>query len=207
MQRNGSVEQREPFFMDLFYQVPSDAKVFRNGANCAKLQKIQNSKGKGSDVAVFPVHKWQRWPPEMTAALALEPVQQKVEEASFPSHMPHPEKSVFLAFEGGLSVAAFRAFHVLVRHCATDENAIPKVAGCFIVDTSNPKSMVKYGRGHGLISPPVVRLQSNNWGSCHVHFFFSRLGTHLTDEPQMSGISKSTLYKYIAVHREEKSHP
>ncbi len=180
VQRHGFVQQREPLFVDLFDQVPSHSEVLGNRADSAKPQEIQNRESKRSHVPVFPIHEGQGGPPKMTTSAALQPVQQDFEKALLPSHGRHLQKPSILPFERSLPIATVRALHVLVGHPTTDEKVVPKVAGCFIMDTSHPKSMVQYGRGHGSISPPVVRLPSNNWGSCHVHSFLSIAGYSLS---------------------------
>jgi len=177
--RDGSVEQGESLFVNLFHQIPSHSKELGDRADGTKLQQIQNSQCKGSDIAVFAGHERQSGPPEMTTALTLESVDQKIQEASLSPHGAHLEKSSFLPLECSLSATAVRAFHVLVGHSDTDQDAVPKVVSRFIVNTPHPKSMVEYGCGHGLLSPPV-RLASNKWGSCHVHPLFSTLGYALS---------------------------
>jgi hypothetical protein len=174
VQWDRSIEHRKPFFVDFFDQIPSDAQILGNGANSAKLKKIKDSQGKGPDIAVLAIHKWKCRPPDIAAVPALESVEEKVEEAPFSADGTHSQKFPFVPFKGGLPSSAAWTFYVLIRHPGADHNAVFKIAGCFVLDTFQTESVVQYRRGHGSASPPV-RLASNKWGSCHVHFLFSTL--------------------------------
>ncbi len=185
MQGNRPVEQREPLFVDLFDKIPAHCEVLRDRTDGAKLQKIQSCECERPYITVFTIHKGQSGPPKMSTPQAFESVEQKVQETPFPSNGTHTQKSSFLPFETGLSICAFWAPHILIRHSGIDVDAVSREMAGLIVDTFQTKSMVEYRCGHGLISPPVVRLQSNNWSSCHVHFLFSTSGTHFPEDPQV----------------------
>jgi hypothetical protein len=55
----------------------------------------------------------------------------------------------------------------------------------------------KNGFGHGLISPPVVRLPPNNWGSWHVILFFQHAGTYFPDEPISPRWGRSMIFSSL----------
>jgi len=159
---NGSVEGTEPLFVDLFDKIPAHCEIFRDRTDGAKLQKIQNGESKRPHIPMFAIHERQSGPPNISTAQTFEPVAQKIQKTLLPSNGTHPQKSSFLPFESGFSVSAFWAPHILISHSGIDVDAIPKEVARFIVDTLQTKSVVEYGRGHGLISLPVVRWQSNN---------------------------------------------
>ena len=111
---------------------------------------------------MLAIHEGQSGPPKMITLPTFEPVEQKIQKASLSSQRTHPQKSSFLSFKDSLSATALRTLYKLVSHPGIDRDAVSKIVGRFVVDTPYPKSMVEYRRGHGLISPPVVRWQSNN---------------------------------------------
>jgi hypothetical protein len=55
-----------------------------------------------------------------------------------------------------------------IGHLSSENYRIAVVVSRCIADTIQPKSVVQYGCGHGLLSPPV-RLASNKWRACYVH--------------------------------------
>lgn len=162
VQRDGPVKRTEFVFVNIFHQIPSHSEELGDRADGAKLQKIQNSQCKGADISVLAIHEGQSGPPEMIAPPTFEPVEQKIQKASLSSQRTHPQESSFLSFKDSLSATALGTLYKLVGHPGIDRDAVSQIVGRFIVDTPYPKSMVEYRRGHGLISPPVVRWRSNN---------------------------------------------
>jgi hypothetical protein len=155
-------------------RVPAHSEILGNGADVSKPQNIENRQSKGFDIPVLALQKGRMRPKQMPAFSALEPMQQKIEKASLPAHGTHLEEASFLPFENSLSPSVLRTLDVLIVHPGAYQDAIPKVAGRFIMDAFQPKSVVEYGCGHGAFSPPV-RLASNTWGVLPCPFLFCNL--------------------------------
>jgi hypothetical protein len=171
---NGPIEKAQFGFMDVFDQVPAHAKVVCDPADGPEAEKIQNREGKGTDISMFPHHEWQAWPPQSGTIGTSQAMKVKDQNTFLAPDGAHEKPSGLLALHGGFAATAFGTLDQSVGHLGSQNHRIGIVVSRFIADTLQSKSMVQYGCGHGLLSPPV-RLASNKWGSCHVHSLFSTL--------------------------------
>src|SRR5208282_5370815 len=87
----------------------------------------------------------------------------------------HLEPPSLLSLENCSSAAAMGAADDLFFHFGAENHCVRQKTGCSVLNALQPKSMVKYRRGHGSALLRSVRLASNNTDEpCHVHFLFSK---------------------------------
>jgi hypothetical protein len=73
----------------------------------------------------------------------------------------------------------------LFVHLSSENHCVCQKTGSSVLNTLQPKSMVKYRRGHGLGLLRIVRLPSNKNGTLPCPFlFFNYPGTRLPEDPQ-----------------------
>jgi hypothetical protein len=87
-----------------------------------------------------------------------------------------------------MSAAALRAPDPLIVHLGAEDDPVGHKMGRSVLNTFQPKSVVKYRGGHGLRLLRIVRLPSNKNGTLPCPFlFFNYPGTRLPEDPERMG--------------------
>ena len=162
--------------MYVFDQVPTDSKVFGDRPDRAELEHIEHRQGKRANKTVGPDHKRQRRPPHLRTFTALHAVDKESQQTFLASDRTHLEPPPLLSFENSPFAPTTGTVEDLLSHFDSENNCVCEKIGRFVFNTLQPKSVVKYRRGHGSRLLRSVRLASNNTdGPCQVHFLFSKI--------------------------------
>jgi len=187
---NFAIEKLQPFLMDVLDQVPANSEVFGDRPDRAEPEHVEHSQGKGSNKAVGSYHKWKCRPPQYRALPALQTVQNKLQHALLASYGTHIEPPAFLTFEAQIPAATLLTPDPLMVHLGAEDDPVGHEVRGSVLNTLQPKSMVKYRRGHGCGLLRIVRLASNKNGTLPCPFlFFNYPGTRLPEDPKKEGIA------------------
>jgi len=135
VQGDFAIEKLQPFFMNVFDQVPADSEIFGDRADRAEPEHVEHCQGKGSNKAVGSYHKWKCRPPERRALPALQTVQNEFQHAFLASYGTHVKPPALLAFEAHIPAAALRAPDPLIVHLSAEDDPVGHKMGCPVVNT------------------------------------------------------------------------
>ena len=156
------------FLIDFY--ASKEWQIFLQSRNCSDIRtsKVGRKSKK-------PVHQGKCRPPHSGTLTALYTVQDKIQKALPASNGTHLEPPSFPSFKNCPPTAAIRTSNSLFFHFGPENHRVCKKMGCSVLNTFQPKSMVKNRRGHGSALLRNVRSASNNTDRlCHVHFLFSK---------------------------------
>jgi hypothetical protein len=183
-----AIKKLQFLLMDVFDQVPTYSKILGNRSDRAKPKHVEHCKRKGANKAMCPVHKGKSRPPERRAHSALQPMDNELQNAPLASDGTHIKPPALLTLKARVPTAAQRTPYPLIVHLGAEDYPVSHEMGRFVLNTLQPKSMVKYRRGHGLVSSVIVRLASNKNGTLPCPFlFFNYPGTRLPEDPEKRG--------------------
>jgi hypothetical protein len=112
----------------------------------------------------------------------------ELQNAPLASDGTHIKPPALLTLKARVPTAAQRTPYPLIVHLGAEDYPVSHEMGRFVLNTLQPKSMVKYRRGHGLVSSVIVRLASNKNGTLPCPFlFFNYPGTRLPEDPEKRG--------------------
>jgi hypothetical protein len=112
-------------------------------------------------------------------------VENELQHALLAPYGTHVEPPALLTFEARIPAAALRAPDPLIVHLGAENDPVGQKMGRSVVNTFQPKSVVKYRGGHGLGLLRIVRLPSNKNGILPCPFLvFNYQGTRLPEDPK-----------------------
>ena len=155
----------------------------------AEPKHLDHCQSKGSNIAVSPYHKRKRRPPERRATPALQTVENQLQHAFLAPYGTHEEPPSLLSLENCSSAAALRAPDPLIVHLGAYDDPVGDEMGRFVLNTLQPKGVVKYRRGHGLGLLRIVRLPSNNTDPAMSIFNFQLSGYAFAGRSKMQECS------------------
>jgi predicted nucleotidyltransferase len=113
-------------------------------------------------------------------------MEDKIEQTLLASNGTHLEPPSLLSLEDYSSAAAIRTPDDLLVHLGPENQRVCKEIGCLVHNTLQPKSMVKYRRGHGSHPPPQCSIGVKQHGGtlpCPFFIFKNYSGTRLPEDP------------------------
>src|SRR5208337_1106332 len=121
----------------------------------------------------------------------------KLQHALLASYGTHVEPPALLTFEAQIPAATLRAPDPLMVHLGAEDDPVGHEVRGSVLNTLQPKSMVKYRRGHGWNFLRIVRLASNKTEPCHVLFYFSTIRVRVCRKTQMyMGMSEMVTFVF-----------
>jgi hypothetical protein len=88
-------------------------------------------------------------------------VENQLQDALLAPYGTHEEPPAFLTFEACIPAAALRAPDPLIVHFGAEDDPVGNKVGSFVLDTLQPKSVVKHQSGHGS-GPNAVDFNTNS---------------------------------------------
>jgi len=88
-------------------------------------------------------------PPKFSALCTLNPMNQQIENTSFPPYGRHPELPSLAALVDDPGIATSRADNLTSGHLCGKHHVSPMVMSGTIFNSLETKSVIQYGRGHG----------------------------------------------------------
>jgi len=184
---NFAIEKLQPFLMNVFDQIPANPEIFGYRAARTEPEHVEHCQSKRSNKAVSSYHKGKCRPPQRRARPAFQTVDNELQHALLASYGTHIEPPAFLTFEAQIPATTLLTPDPLMVHLGAEDDPVGHEVRGSVLNTLQPKSMVKYRRGHGCGLLRIVRLASNKNGTLPCPFlFFNYPGARLLEDPHLN---------------------